>query len=357
MRLTRVGRLGRPLLAALLLPSLALAQAATSVLTGNVVDTSSKAPVPDVVVTATSPNLQGEQVVVTDSTGLYRIPQLPPGTYTLRFEKETYRPFTRAGIEVAADRTLRLNVEILPEALQGETITVTGSAPVVDVGSSTVGTTINQDFIRNFALSRAGGVGGAVRSFDSIATAAPQAAVDLYGISISGSTSPENSYLIDGLGVNNPAYGVLGTPLTVEFLDEINVITGGYMPEYGRTTGGAISGITKSGGNEFHGSVWGTFTPGALQGRAKTVTTAGAVVTGKRDLYNIGDFGATLGGYIIKDKLWFFAGIQPSFTRYSYTRQFYIENPGQTDADGNQAYSLIPNSDQRRFADEKSIQF
>ena len=115
--------------------------------------------------------------------------------------------------------------------------------------------------------------------------------------------------------------------------------------------------MTKSGGNEFHGSVWGTFTPGALQGRAKTVTTAGAVVSGKRDLDNIGDFGATLGGYIVKDKFWFFAGIQPSFTRYSYKRQFYIENPGQTDADGNQAYSLIPNSEQRRFADEKSIQF
>ena len=54
-------------------------------------------------VTATSPSLQGEQVVVTDSTGLYRVPQLPPGTYTLRFEKESYRPFARAGIEVAAD--------------------------------------------------------------------------------------------------------------------------------------------------------------------------------------------------------------------------------------------------------------
>src|SRR5262249_49242647 len=129
------------------------------------------------------------------------------------------------------------------------------------------------------------------------------------------------------------------------------------MPEYGRTTGGAISGVTKSGGNEFHGSVWGTFTPGALQGRAKTVSTAGAVVSGRRELFNIGDFGATLGGFIIKDRLWFFAGIQPSFTRYSYTRQFYIETPGQTDADGNQAYSLIPNSDQRRFADEKSFQF
>jgi len=356
VRSIRSGKLGAFVLAAALFPSVVLAQGATSVLTGNAVDTQTHAPVADVVVTATSPSLQGEQVVVTDSTGLYRIPQLPPGTYTLRFEKESYRPYSRTGIEVAADRTLRLNVELLPETLEG-TIVVTGAAPVVDVGSSTVGSTINQDFIKNFALSRAGGVGGAVRSFDSIATAAPQAAVDLYGISISGATSPESSYLIDGLSVNNPAYGVLGTPLSVEFLDEVNVITGGYMPEYGRTTGGAVSGVTKSGGNEFHGSVWGTFTPGALQGRAKTVTTAGAVVAGKVDLYNIGDFGATLGGYIIKDKLWFFAGVQPSFTRYSYTRSFFIENPGQTDADGNQAYSPIANSDQRRFADEKSVQF
>ena len=357
VRLIHSGRLGALVLAAVLLPSLALAQGATSVLTGNVVDAQTHAPVPDVVVTATSPNLQGEQVVVSDATGLYRIPQLPPGTYTLRFEKETYRPFNRTGIDVAADRTLRLNVELLPEAIQGDTVVITGSAPTIDVASSAVGATLNQDFIRNFALSRAGGLGGAVRSFDSIATAAPQAATDLYGLSINGATSPENSYLIDGLSVNNPAYGVLGTPLSVEFLDEVNVITGGYMPEYGRTTGGAVSGVTKSGGNEFHGSVWGTFTPGALQGHAKTVSTAGAVVAGTRDLYNIGDFGATLSGYILKDRLWFFAGFQPSFTRYSYKRQFYIENPGQTDAEGNQAYSLIPNSEQRRFADEKSYQF
>jgi len=356
-RLIRSGTLRRLALAAALHPWAALAQGATSVLTGNVVDAQTRAPVPDVVVTATSPGLQGEQAVVTDATGLYRIPQLPPGTYSLRFEKEIYRPYTRTAIDVAADRTLRLNIELLPESLTGDVITVTGAAPVVDVGSSTVGTTLDRDFVRNFALSRPGGLGGAVRSFDSIATAAPQTAADIYGISINGASSPENSYLIDGLSVNNPAYGVLGTPLSVEFLDEVNVITGGYMPEYGRTTGGAISAITRSGGNEFHGTIWGTFTPGALQGRPRTVTTAGAVVAGTRQLYNIGDFGATLGGYILKDKLWFFAGFQPSFTRYSYTRKFYIENVGQTDADGNQAYSLIPNSEQRRFADEKAYQF
>ena len=80
------------LLAATLVSSMALAQGSTSVLTGNVVDSGTKAPMGDVVVTATSPSLQGEQVVITDATGLYRVPQLPPGTYTLRFEKESYRP-------------------------------------------------------------------------------------------------------------------------------------------------------------------------------------------------------------------------------------------------------------------------
>ncbi len=132
---------------------MALAQASTSVLTGNVVDAATKTPVADVVVTATAPTLQGEQVVVTDATGLYRVPQLPPGTYTLRFEKESYRPFARAGIEVAADRTLRLNVELLPETAGSETVTVIGTPPTIDIGSSATGTSINQDFVRNLAVS------------------------------------------------------------------------------------------------------------------------------------------------------------------------------------------------------------
>ena len=330
---------------ALLAGSGAWAQIGASVLTGNVVDAATKAPVGDVVVTATSPSLQGEQVVVTDSTGLYRIPQLPPGTYTLRFEKESYRPFSRTGIDVVADRTLRLNVELLPETAGATEISVVGSPPVVDVGSSTTGATINQDFIRNIAVARPGGLAGANRSFDSLALAAPQATGDVYGVAINGAQSPEQLYLIDGLSVNNPAYGVNGTPLTAEFLDEVNVITGGYMPEYGRTTGGAISAVTKSGGNEFHGAVFGTWTPGALTGAPQAVVTQNAVINSNVALSNIGDIGATIGGYIIKDKLWFFAGIQYSATRYSYTRSFNTQ-----DASG--VLTPINNSEQRRFGDE-----
>jgi len=344
----RTGRRGTwfAWLVALLVPSAVLAQGATSVLTGNVVDAATKVPVPDVVVTATSPSLQGEQVVVTDATGLYRVPQLPPGTYTLRFEKESYRPYSRSEIGVPADRTLRLNIELLPETAGTETVTVLGSPPTIDVGSSATGTTINQDFVRNLAVARPGGLGGANRSFDSLATVAPQANSDYYGVGINGTTSPENLYLIDGISVNNPGFGTLGTPLTAEFMDEVNVVTGGYMPEYGRTTGGAVSAITKSGSNEFHGSVWGTFTPGTLSGPPGVVPGATPIVQGKRDIGNIGDLGVTLGGYIIKDKLWFFAGVQWAAQRYIYSRSFNVLNNG--------ALEPIPDSTQRRNADERS---
>jgi hypothetical protein len=331
---------------ALLAGSGAWAQIGASVLTGNVVDAATKAPVGDVVVTATSPGLQGEQVVVTDATGLYRIPQLPPGTYTLRFEKESYRPFSRTGIDVSPDRTLRLNVELLPETAGATEISVVGSPPVVDVGSSTTGANINQDFVRNLAVARPGGLAGANRSFESLALTAPQAQADVYGVAINGAQSPEQLYLVDGLSTNSPAYGVNGTPITSEFIDEVNVITGGYMPEYGRTTGGAISAVTKSGGNEFHGSVFGTWTPGGLTGAPAPITTASATITANVQPFNIGDVGATLGGYIIKDKLWFFAGIQYASTRLSYTRSFNILQGG--------VRTPIANSEQRRFGDEHS---
>ena len=329
----------------------ALAQIGTSTLTGTVSDAATKAPVPDVVVTATSPTLQGEQVVVTDATGLYRVPQLPPGIYTLRFEKESYRPYSRTTIEVVADRTLRLNVELLPETAGTETVTVVGTPPTIDVGSSTTGTTVGQDFMRNIAVARPGGLAGANRSFDSLALAAPQAGGDVYGISISGGQSPENQYLIDGLSVNNPAYGTLGSPLPIDFVDEVNILTGGYMPEYGRSFGGGtLSATTKSGGNEFHGSVFGTWTPGGLAGPAAQVASQTLTINSAVNLTNIGDVGATLGGYIIKDKLWFFAGFDYARQRYSYTRSF------SSTADGVN-FTAIPDSIQRRFGDEKTISY
>jgi Carboxypeptidase regulatory-like domain len=295
-------------------------------LTGTVVDASTQKPVADVVVTATSPNLQGEQVAVTDSSGSYRISQLPPGSYSLRFEKEAYRPYSRAGIALDADRTLRLNVDLLPEAvtLTAPEVVVVGKAPVIDVGTTQTGLTVTSTFSQNVPISPAAAGNGGIRSFSGLALAAPQVAGDLFGISIAGTTSPENSYLIDGLSFSDTGFGVnnkngftggggtAGSDFSVEFVDQMNVITGGYMPEYGRTTGGVLSVTTKSGGNEFHGSVFATWTPGFMAQTGQTVGTQNSVIGEATKLYNAGDIGFTLGGYIIKDKLWFFVGFNPS---------------------------------------------
>lgn len=114
-------------------------------LTGTLIDAESRRVVPDVVVTATSPQLQGERVVVTDAQGHYRIPDLPPGVYTLRFEKEQFRRYVRSEIQLRLNRILRVNVELIPEQL-GAVIEITGGSPSIDEGSTTTGVALSREF-------------------------------------------------------------------------------------------------------------------------------------------------------------------------------------------------------------------
>jgi outer membrane receptor protein involved in Fe transport len=355
MQMNRVLReTGVVLAAGLLYGSAAFAQASTMI--GTVIDAQSRQAVPDVVVTATSPNLQGEQTVVTDAQGNYRLPQLPPGDYTLRFEKEQFKPYARSGVQLRLNRTIRVNVELLPESL-GEVVEIVGSPPTIDVGSTTTGVNVDQEFIRRIAVARPVGKGGATRSFESLAELAPGAQTDQYGVSINGATSPENGYVVDGLSTNDPAFGVNASPLSIEFVQDVDIITGGYMPEFGRSTGGVINAVTRSGSNEFHGSVFGNWTPGTFEGTRKIAVEEGTVITGNNQLSNLGDFGATLGGPILKDKLWFFAGFAPSFTRYQHTRQLnYLtgEIETYTDESGEEQQRIRPNA-QTGFTDSAPI--
>jgi len=110
-------------------PNASLAQQSMGTLTGTIVDAASKQPVADVVVTATSPSLQGEQMVVTDSSGLYRIPSLPPGTYSLRLEKEAFKPYTRDGIGLRADTTLRISLSSMAPMQPTRKVSICVSLP------------------------------------------------------------------------------------------------------------------------------------------------------------------------------------------------------------------------------------
>ncbi|WP_075011123.1 TonB-dependent receptor [Stigmatella aurantiaca] len=358
-------------LAAVLLGFGAWAQG-TSVITGTILDASTRKPLPDAVVTVIAPQLQGEQLVVTDASGLYRIPQLPSGVYTLRVDRDGFKPYARGEITLRLDRTIRVNVELLPDALSEE-IAVTAAAATVDVGSSAQGVSVDAEVIRNLAVIRPGTKGSASRSFEGLAELAPGAQEDTYGVSISGSSSPESQYVVDGLSVNDPGVGTVGTPLSVEFVKEVNIITSGYMPEYGRSTGGVLNVVTKSGSNEFHGSVFANMAPGFLQNAGTAIQQQGSVISAQGKPWNLGDFGFDLGGPILKDKLWFYGGVAPSFNRIRVERRVNAldicteldpengcEKVGSARIDPETRYTqTIPlwGSRVNRFADERSLQY
>jgi outer membrane receptor protein involved in Fe transport len=354
MHVTRRLRATGALLAAVFLYG--TAAFADTVFIGTVVNAVDQKPVPDVVVTVRSPNLIGDRTVVTDAKGEYRIPQLAPGAYTLYYEAADFQPNERKGITLRLDQTLRVNVQLVPGFT--ESVEVVGQAPTVDVGSTTTGARVDQDFIRRIAVSAPGGRGGTTRSFESLAELAPGAQNDTYGVSINGATSPENGYVVDGVSVNDPAFGINSSPLSVEFVEDVNIITGGYLPEFGRATGGVVNAVTKSGSNEFHGSVWGNWVPGLLQGTPAIVSDLNSAINGQNRIDNVGDLGASLGGPIMKDKLWFFAGLAPSLNRSKHIRSLNAFNAVERDGKliaGDP--TIIDGTQQEFFAESRNLQY
>lgn len=335
------------------------AQTGLGVLVGSVVDAESHRELRDVTVTASSPSLQSEQSVSTDDSGNYRLSQLPVGTYALRFESPAHRPYVRRGIELLAGQTLRLNVELLPETGTAEEIVVRGSSPLIDVGSTQTGLVVPAQFAEHVPLQLS--TQGAVRDVTGLALVAPQTQQDLYGIAISGAGSPENQVLLDGLSINDTGYGVSGTRFSVEFAQQLDVITGGYLPEYGRSTGGVLAVVSRSGGNEFHGSVFMTFTPGFLAQSGRAVVANNSIFGSRTSLHNSGDFGFTLGGYIVQDKLWFFVGFNPSFERNSLERTvsvFDVGSNGETiPTAGGFQRTDVPAATRRYFQDTSTYPF
>lgn len=354
----------------------------SGVLVGKVTDQKTGEPIPGVVVTVTSDDLLGWQTVVTDETGQYRIPNLPPGSYTLGLDMENYDPFARGGVELRADATIQVDAQLEPAVEEGEEgedapgpadpdtaegpirsedIVVVGRSPTVDIGSTTTGLNVTQEFVQRIPVSHPTGKGGNVRSFESVGEVIPGARPDRYGVSISGTTSPENRYVIEGLSVNDPAYGLVGTPLSVEFIREVNVISGGYMPEYGRSTGGIFNVVTESGSNEVHGSVFSSITPGVLEGPRTKVLREGTTITTDHTLDSIRDIGFDIGAPIVEDKLWFYGGMQLALSTYRLERNLNrvrVDSAGNpVVADGLTQTDRIPGTQQFFNAEERTMQY
>ncbi len=296
----------------------------TGTIIGVVTDASTGKPVTGALVIATSPNLQGEQTAVSDQAGNFRLQLLPPGQYQLAVQLEGYKPAERSDIVVRVDKTIRANLAVVPEAVQMEEQVVrTGLAPVVNVGTAETGMSVSKEFVSDVPLGR---------NFEAVAVTVPSARKDDYGVGFAGAQSPENAYILDGLNINDVSSGNLTgqgrngttTPLLSNFVEELDVKTGGYMPEYGRSSGGIVTAVTKSGSNEFHGSVWANFDPLMLSPTGKASYSIGTAPvmqdTPGQGAYNL-DLGFEVGGPILKDRLWFYAGFAPVTNRI-YTDRY-----------------------------------
>ncbi len=267
----------------------------TGRLVGTIVDAQG-AVLPGVTVTVTSPNLQGANTQISDATGQFRFPSLPPGTYVVKAELAGFKPVEQTDVRIAIDQTVTLPLKM---ALAGvtETVNVLGSSPVVDTTTSTSGVSVGQDMLENLAVRR---------DIYAMTRFAPGVTQDTYGPSVYGSTSAENSYIIEGLNTTGVNTGTEGKTLNADFIQEVQVQTGGLNAEYGRMTGGNLNVITKSGGNVFHSDVFGFGEGGSLQATNTTAALRPQTTTTTVNTARLGDFGADLGGFIVKDKVWFF---------------------------------------------------
>lgn len=183
--------------------------------------------------------------------------------------------------------------------------------------------TLHPEALRLLPLYAPENRGSTARSFENLAFILPGVQDDLYGMSILGSTSPENSYFIDGVRVGDPMLGVLLLPLSVEFVESTNVSLFGAVPMWGRRSAGIFDVRTRSGTNQWHGSAWSSSTPGAFEGDRTPLVFPSTTIETQSRLAGIFDGGASLSGPLIKDRLFFFAGASVARRRYRLDRSLW----------------------------------
>jgi hypothetical protein len=277
------------------------------------------AAIPGATVTVTSD--QGVKNYVTDENGHFFAAYLTPGTYTVRVELSGFRPVEQANVGVVLGRRTDLNNLVLTVGGITETVTVTGTAPTVDTSRSSVGGVLDAESLKRLPVGRQ--FTDTLYLVPGVTTGGTIGAANP---SISGASGLENQYIVDGVNITNAGYGAvgsysivfgsLGAGVTTDFIRETQVKTAGFEAEYGEATGGVVNVITNSGSNDFRGAVFGYWRPDFLEGNFTTVTTQNGTVntTGT----NNADVGASLGGPIVRDKLFFFGVFNPQWQNRTF---------------------------------------
>ena len=284
-------------------------------ISGVVKDKSGQA-LPGVSVTVKSPVLQGTRTAVTKGDGTYRIPGLPPGAgYLVSFLLSGFKVVTRSELSVGVNLDTQVNATMELADVQTEVV-VTGEAPVVDITQTNTSTNYNSQYLRQIP------VGSANRSYQSLLNQTP-GVVGTSNPNVLGSSTIENSYMIDGINTTDPITHTWTVQMNFDTIQEVSVLTSGFEAEFGKATGGVVNVITKSGGNEFSG----TFD---IRHRTSDMEKEGDYYDPNKAESRRTPWGATLGGPILKDALWFFANTRRPDTYqipYSAVPAYLAANP------------------------------
>jgi hypothetical protein len=283
----------------LALPATHLAQT-TGAIDGTIVDIAGFQ-IAGAVIEISGPSLQGTRKATSGPGGFYRIPAAPPGDYRVTA--------TLAGSRTAQKTTtVRLGatstVDFVLELATAEEVNVSGAAPLIDRASTTAGTSYTSENIRQLPVDR---------NYADVALANPGTGTDFgytdgrfLPLTIYGATSSENQWTIDGINTTDVRYGTQGKAMSSEFVQELEVKTGGYSAEYGRATGGIINVVTKSGGNTYHGDAFAYYDSADTMAARRFDPMDQVVMATEVDDGTSLDYGASLGGFLLKDRIWFF---------------------------------------------------
>jgi hypothetical protein len=283
-------------------PAAASSSPTTGTLRGVVRD-SDRVPIAEAQVMISGALLPTGRAETTDARGEYRFALLPPGEYAVSvskngFESLLQRVTVSLGVEATLDLALR-------HAFRDE-VTVVAARPLIDTTTSAVSTNITAEEFMLLPTRR---------DFQQITTHAPGVIMDTRSSvspTVSGSTHLENDYNIEGVSTRDPAKGRSAANLTMNFVQEVQIITTAAGAEYGRSLGGIINVVTRSGSNVLSGDIAAYYEPSSLASHA--VVSAFRGFTASSDGRDTADVALSLGGPLRRDLAWFFAAVNPRKT-------------------------------------------
>jgi hypothetical protein len=310
-------RRGLAVLFSLTIAAAAVAQDTTGALRGRVRDSQGLV-LPGVRVSVAGP--QGTRATFTDEEGSFVVLSLVPGAYDVRAERDGFKVAERRDITVVLGRTFTVGLTLEVGSVT-ETVQVSGTSPVVDTSSTSVGGILDADTLKHLPVDR-----NFTDTLYLVPGVSDSSGVGRANPSIAGGSGLDNNYVVDGVNITdsgfggvgafNAVHGSLGSGVTTDFIKETEVKTAGFEAEYGQSTGGVVNVVTKSGGNESSGGVFGYFRPSALEAEWKTlIAPNGAVTTVGRDEY---DVGISVGGRVVPDRVFFYGTYNAQFLERSF---------------------------------------